>query len=144
MEIDGSKLPNASPKPKRLHLEEDDSDGLFHCPVQDCEHDGFTTQRGCRKHAKNTVGSFISTKSQTLLRLKHANNKATKMTPMMTRLHLKSDELSLLTCQAKSLKISCPGLPAMVFFFCKFFISCHYSKTIQQYKEEKKKTLLTI
>ena len=24
------------------------------------------------------------------------------------------------------------------FFFCKFFISCHYSKTIQQYKEEKK------
>ena len=54
----------------------------------------------------NTVGTFISTKSQTLLRLKHANNKATKMTPMMTRLHLKSDELSLLTCQAKSLKIS--------------------------------------
>ena len=53
MEIDWSKLPNASPKPKRLHLEEDDSDGLFHCPVQGCKHDGFTTQRGCRKHAKN-------------------------------------------------------------------------------------------
>ena len=33
----------------------------------------------------NTVGTFISTKSQTLLRLKHANNKATEMTPMMTR-----------------------------------------------------------
>ena len=49
----------------------------------------------------NTVGTFISTKSQTLLRLKHANNKATKMTPMMTRLHLKSDELSLLTCSSK-------------------------------------------
>ena len=53
VEIDWSKLPNASPKPKRLHLEEDDSDGLFHCPVQGCKHDGFTTQRGCRKHAKN-------------------------------------------------------------------------------------------
>ena len=62
----------------------------------------------------NTVTTLISTKSQTLLRLKHANNKATKLTPMMTRLHLKSDELSLLTCQAKSLKISCPGLPAVV------------------------------
>jgi len=53
VEIDWSKLPNASPKPKRLHLEENDSDGLFHCPVQGCKHDGFTTQRGCRKHAKN-------------------------------------------------------------------------------------------
>ena len=109
VEIDWSKLPNASPKPKRLHLEEDDSDGLFHCPVQGCKHDGFTTQRGCRKHAKNKHRWY-----QTLLRPKHANDKATKMTPMMTRLHLKSDELSLLTCQAKSLKISCPGLPAVV------------------------------
>ena len=52
-EVNWSKLPNASPKPKRLHLEEDDCDGLFHCPVQSCNHDGFTTQRGCRKHIKN-------------------------------------------------------------------------------------------
>ena len=52
VEIDWSKLPNASPKPKRLHLEEDD-DGLFHCPVQGFKHDGFTTQRGCRRHGKN-------------------------------------------------------------------------------------------
>lgn len=52
-EVNWSKLPNASPKPKRLHLEEDDCDGLFHCPVQSCNHDGFTTQRGCRKHVKN-------------------------------------------------------------------------------------------
>ena len=52
-DVDWSKLANASPKPKRLHLEEDDSDGLFHCPVQICNHDGFTTQRGCRKHVKN-------------------------------------------------------------------------------------------
>ncbi|CAH3146143.1 unnamed protein product, partial [Porites lobata] len=29
------------------------SDGLFHCPVQICNHDGFTTQRGCRKHVKS-------------------------------------------------------------------------------------------
>ena len=52
-DVDWSKLANASPKPKRLHLEEDDCDGLFHCPVQICNHDGFTTQRGCRKHVKN-------------------------------------------------------------------------------------------
>ena len=52
VEIDWTTLPNASPNPKRFHLEEDDSDGLFHCPVQGCKHDGFTTQRGCRNHAK--------------------------------------------------------------------------------------------
>ena len=52
-DVNWSKLANASPKPKRLHLEEDDCDGLFHCPVQICNHDGFTTQRGCRKHVKN-------------------------------------------------------------------------------------------
>ena len=52
-DVNWSKLANASPKPKRLHLEEDDCDGLFHCPVQICDHDGFTTQRGCRKHVKN-------------------------------------------------------------------------------------------
>ena len=23
---------------------------LYHCPVQECEHDGFQSQRGCRKH----------------------------------------------------------------------------------------------
>ena len=51
-DIDWSKLANASPKPKRLHLEKDDCDGLFHCPVQACNHDGLNTQRGCRKHVK--------------------------------------------------------------------------------------------
>ena len=38
-EIDWSKIAGASPKPKRLHLEEDESDGFFHCPVQTCDHD---------------------------------------------------------------------------------------------------------
>ena len=52
-EVNWLKIPNASPKPKRLHLEEDDCDGLFHCPVQTCSHEGFTTQRGCRKHVRN-------------------------------------------------------------------------------------------
>ena len=52
-DVNWSKLGNASPKPKRLHLEENDCDGLFHCPMQICNHDEFTTQRGCRKHVKN-------------------------------------------------------------------------------------------
>ena len=43
----------------------------------------------------NTVGTFISTKSQTSVRLKRVTNKATKRKAIMTRLHLKSDKLSL-------------------------------------------------
>ena len=57
-EIDWSKIASASPKPKRLHLEEDESDGFFHCPVQTCDHDTFSTQRGCRKHVKNKHAWF--------------------------------------------------------------------------------------
>ena len=34
--VNWSKLPNALPKLKRLHLEEDKTDGLFYCPVQNC------------------------------------------------------------------------------------------------------------
>ena len=58
-EIDWSKIAGASKKPKRLHLEEDESDGFFHCPVQSCgDHDTFTTPRGCRKHVKNKHSWF--------------------------------------------------------------------------------------
>ena len=45
-----SDIDGASPKPKRLHLEKDETDSLYHCPVQEREHDGFQSQRGCRKH----------------------------------------------------------------------------------------------
>ena len=57
-EIDWSKIAGASPKPKRLHLEEDESDGFFHCPVQTCDHDTFSTQRGCRRPVKNKHAWF--------------------------------------------------------------------------------------
>ena len=48
--INWSNIDGASPKPKRLHLEKDETDRLFHCPIQACDHDGFQSQRGCRKH----------------------------------------------------------------------------------------------
>jgi len=59
-EIDWSKIAGASPKPKQLHLEEDESDGFFHCSVQTCDHDTFSAQRGCRKHVKNKQLGFIT------------------------------------------------------------------------------------
>ena len=63
--IDWSKKDGASPKPKRLHLEEDESDHLYHCPVLHCNHDGFSTQRGCRKTRQKTsiLGSTILIKN---------------------------------------------------------------------------------
>ena len=57
--VDWSNIDGASPKPKRLHLEKDETDSLYHCPIQECAHDGFQSQRGCRKHV-NTKHSWFS------------------------------------------------------------------------------------
>jgi len=51
-------MDGASPKPKRLHLEKDETDSLYHCPIQECDDDGFQSQRGCRKHV-NTKHSWF-------------------------------------------------------------------------------------
>ena len=57
--VNWSDIAGASPKPKRLHLEKDETDSLFHCPIQECEHDGFHSQRGCRKHVNNKHSWFF-------------------------------------------------------------------------------------
>ena len=57
--VNWSDVDGASPKPKRLHLEKDETDSLFHCPIQECEHDGFHSQRGCRKHVNNKHSWFF-------------------------------------------------------------------------------------
>ena len=57
--VNWSDIDGASPKPKRLHLEKDETDSLFHCPIQECEHDGFHSQRGCRKHVNNKHSWFF-------------------------------------------------------------------------------------
>ena len=46
---------------KKIHLEEDDCDGLFHCPVQIYKHDGFTTQRGCARQEQTQLSSGVGT-----------------------------------------------------------------------------------
>ena len=57
--IEWSNIDGALPKPKRLHLEKDDADSLYHCPFQLCEHEGFQSQRGCRKHVNNKHSWFF-------------------------------------------------------------------------------------
>ena len=56
-QIDWKSLEGALKKPRRLHLVKG-SDGLDHCPVTGCEHRGFASQRGCRKHVKNIHGWY--------------------------------------------------------------------------------------
>ena len=56
--VNWSDIDGASPKPKRLHLERDETDSLYHYPIQECDHDGFQSQRGYRKHV-NTKHSWF-------------------------------------------------------------------------------------
>ncbi|KAL9982723.1 hypothetical protein ACROYT_G004806 [Oculina patagonica] len=57
--VNWSDVQGASPKPKRLHLKKDEADSLYHCPIQECEHDGFQSQRGCRKHVSTKHSWFF-------------------------------------------------------------------------------------
>ena len=37
-------------KVRRLKLNIDEVEKVYKCPVTSCDHIGFSTQRGCRKH----------------------------------------------------------------------------------------------
>ena len=56
-EIDWKLVDGAFTKQRRLHLVKG-SDGLDHCPITGCEHPGFSSQRGCRKHVKIKHGWY--------------------------------------------------------------------------------------
>ena len=72
--IEWSNIDGALPKPKRLHLEKDDVDSLYHCPIQLCEHEGFQSQRGCRKHVNNKHSWFFYFDEKPRVDLKLAAN----------------------------------------------------------------------
>ena len=72
--IEWSNIDGALPKPKRLHLEKDDVDSLYHCPIHLCEHEGFQSQRGCRKHVNNNHSWFFYFDEKPRVDLKLAAN----------------------------------------------------------------------
>ena len=72
--IEWSNIDGALPKPKRLHLEKDDADSLYHCPIHLCEHEGFQSQRGCRKHVNNKHSWFFYFDEKPRVDLKIAAN----------------------------------------------------------------------
>ena len=51
-------IEGAFAKPKRLHLVSDPR-CVFQCPIRNCDHIGFKSQRGCRKHVKKVHGWYI-------------------------------------------------------------------------------------
>ena len=55
--VDWKGLPGAFATKRRLKLEAEE-EGYFKCPVDTCEHDGFQSQRGCRKHIATKHGWF--------------------------------------------------------------------------------------
>ena len=40
-------------KKRKLKLRASEEDNTFKCPVKYCDHEGFKTERGCRKHIKS-------------------------------------------------------------------------------------------
>ncbi len=56
-QIDWKSVDGAFTKPRRLHLAKG-TNGLDHCPVTGCEHSGFVSRRGCRKHVKAKHGWY--------------------------------------------------------------------------------------
>ena len=72
--IEWSNIYGALPKPKRLHLEKDELDSLYHCPIQLCEHEGFQGQSGCRKHVNNKHSWFFYFDEKPCVDLKLAVN----------------------------------------------------------------------
>lgn len=56
--VDWENVDGAFHKPRRLHLENENT-GLFRCPAPGCEHDGFGSKRGCRKHVKTKHPWYI-------------------------------------------------------------------------------------
>ena len=46
-------------KRKRLHFENDETDSFYRGPIQECDHDGFESQRGCRKHVNTKHSRFF-------------------------------------------------------------------------------------
>lgn len=56
--INWKSVDGAFERPKRLHLVEG-SNKLYYCPVSFCDHEGFQSKRGCRKHVKAKHGWYF-------------------------------------------------------------------------------------
>ena len=57
--VSWSDIDGASPKPKRLHLEKDETDSLYHCPIQECDHDGFQVKEGAGNMFITSTGGYF-------------------------------------------------------------------------------------
>ena len=65
--IEWSNIDGALLKPKRLYLEKDDVDSLYHCPIQLCEHEGFQSHYFNEKPCVDLKNAANSSKVPTKL-----------------------------------------------------------------------------
>ena len=56
--LEWSKAIGAKSKARRLRLRPV-RDGIYQCPIENCEHEGFISQRGCRKHINCVHGWYF-------------------------------------------------------------------------------------
>ena len=56
--IDWQNIEGAFEKKRKLKLRASEEDNTFKCPVKYCDHEGFKTERGCRKHIKSRHGWY--------------------------------------------------------------------------------------
>lgn len=93
--VDWKSIEGAFHKARRLHLK-CDIDELFRCPVPNCEHDGFVSQRGCRKHVKTKHPWYIYFDAKP----KILNNEQTK--PDVKQLSSSGSKTTLPCCDVNS------------------------------------------
>ena len=55
--IEWRRLPSAFSKSRGLQVQRN-KDGMYFCPIDFCDHNGFLSQRGCRKHTKTKHGWY--------------------------------------------------------------------------------------
>ena len=56
--LEWSKAIGAKSKARRLRLRPV-RDGIYQCPIENCEHEGFISKRGCRKHMNCVHGWYF-------------------------------------------------------------------------------------
>ena len=78
---------------KQDRVVKDDADSLYHCPIQPCKHDGFQSQRGCRKHVNNKHSWFFYFDEKPRVDLKLAPN-SSKVQTKSSAVSSTDDDLS--------------------------------------------------
>ena len=107
-------VPGAAKLKKRLMLVAN-VHRIFQCPIGDCEHEGFRSQRGCRKHVtKSHLGYSILTNTQKILwmiKLRHKTHVMRRPTNQRIVVRI---SFQMASFSVKRLLNECAALPVLL------------------------------